>query len=475
MTTNSVIEQTIPTTRRVTTVQMPSLLALLAYGYLFALPFFGFSLLNVGGSGLLRIDWLFGGLLVLVFGLQSLSTQLKVPYSPANLWMFLYIATGILSGLSVLGAGTTAPFIDFTTKFLQLLIIAPTFFVISSLAVKRSLLHTLATLWVLLAFLIAAHALYQLIAQIFDLPLTSFYLNNPTIASAGRQNTRTLFGYTQPTSVFREPSYLGAFLGPPLILAGILTLSQQASHFFFRRRLLNWVMLLTLVLAVLLSGSQAILASLFGTIIVIYVSGLIPRIRIVTFALFTVVALGIVGLILNALDIQFFTAFFFRLRYLVLNILDPQNTVQVTSFADRYDGIQVGLSIWYTHPLLGVGLGNMSYHTDLRAWTNNPWLQLLVEQGVLGCLALVSVFFTLLIGLWQMLRTPGLDPLARSLVAAFFAVLVLTFINGFFTFNWTESIRIFTLGMANLVYVQTAATLKAARIEHLSTQQRSVA
>lgn len=439
------------------TATAPAYLNKLAGLYILSLPLFGFSLLNVAGRGLARPDWLLGLLLTVAFALQSLGGRIKIANSPVNLFMALYVASGLFSAVMVLGATNTGQFIDFFTKAMQLVLVTPTFFVLSSLPVGEAEVKRLLKIWVLLGVFLALHAIYQLAAQVFDLPFATFTLTNPSISS-GTQSTRTLFGYTQPTSIFQEPSYLGAFLGPCLILVAVFVLEGRSTDLLFPRRWLNWLCLLALAAAVLLSNSQAILVSLVVTLLFMLVRGLINRLRLLYFMALAVGAVLLLVPILRAIGVDFLTAFVYRFQFLILNILQPDGSAQVTSYAERSNSLRLGLAIWQQHPLLGVGLGNMGHYNQWgRATTNNAWMQLLVEQGVVGFVPFLLLFAVLL---WQsswLLRLHPPGSFWRTVLIAMICVLVLTIFSALFTFNWIDPVRVFTLGLANLVCIQANA------------------
>ena len=434
----------------------PTYLNKLAGLYILALPLFGFSLLNVAGRGLARPDWILGLLLTAAFALESLGARVKIVYSPANLFMALYFASGLFSAVMVMGATNTGQFIDFFTKAMQLVLVTPTFFVLSSLPVGEVEVKRLLKIWVLLGVVLALHAIYQLVAQVFDLPFATFTLTNPSIAvTGGVQSTRRLFGYTQPTSIFQEPSYLGAFLGPCLILAAVFLLEQRSTDLFFPQRWLNWLCVLALALAVLLSNSQAILVSLVVTLLFMLVRGLINRLCLLYFSALAVGAVLLLVPLLRAIGVDFLTAFVYRFQFLILNILQPYGSAQVTSYAERSGSLQLGLEIWQQYPLLGVGLGNMGHYNRWeRATTNNAWMQLLVEQGIIGFVPFFLLFAVLW---WQsgwLLRRHPPGSFWRTALIAMICVLALVSISGLFTFNWTDPVRVFVLGLANLIYVQ---------------------
>lgn len=441
-----------------------SFLTRLVYLYIFSFPFFGFSIFNQGGRGLGRPDWIIGGLLLLLFGLGLLSKHLKIAQSPANKFVFLYMCSGVLSIVNLFNA-SNAQLIDFATKGMQLLMVTPIFFVISSLPIGKREIRTMLRVWVFSGFAVSIHAIYQLFGQLFDLPFATFQLTNPTVSS-GLQSARSLFGYTQPTSVFQEPSYMGAFLGPCLLLAITMVLTNKAEEFFFKKKPLNWLLLITLTLAVFLSNSQAILAALLATLAVVYERGLLKRSRIVKLSLLSVTALLLAGLLLRIFGIDFLSAFSLRTQYLILNIVDPENTAQVTSYANRYERSLAAFQIWARYPILGVGLGNMGYYTDVHEWSNNPWAQLLVEQGVLGFLSLIMLFVTLWQQLYGLLERHGEESFWRSVIIAMLLLLILTFFDAIFTLNWTHPQRIFTFAIINLIYIQATAA-QATPIDHI--------
>jgi len=429
------------------------LLLRLMYLYILSLPFFGFSLYNAGGRGLGRIDWLIGGLMLLVFLLASLGGHLKIIDSPAAALIAFYLCTGMLSAINIIGTAQTARFVDFATKALQLFIVTPLFFVISSLPVNEQEVQRLVRLWCFLGLAIALHTIYQLFAQLFNLPFVTLALNNPTV---GELSTRVIFGYTQPASVFREPSFMAAFLAPPFILTGNFVLLKKANVLFFRRNWLNWMMVLLIGSAIILSGSQASLAAVLSTLLFMLIRGSVSRRRIVQLGLLAGLLLLLIALILDAAGGDFFTAFTYRLQYLLLNIRDPGNTAQVTSVADRLQGTMVGIEVWKRHPVFGIGLGNLQYFSGRQSTTNNPWVQLLVEQGLLGFISLLLVFLILIARLNQLARILPQHSFWQPLCVAMTAVLVLTMISGLFTFVWTHPYRILTLALANLILIQAS-------------------
>ena len=107
----------------------------------------------------------------------------------------------------------------------------------------------------------------------------------------------------------------------------------------------------------------------------------------------------------------------------------------------------------------------MAYYNPLnRSATNNAWAQLLVEQGIVGLIALLLVFGMLF---WQISRLLALQrqkTFWRTALIAMLCILFLTLFDGLFTFNWTDPLRVFVLAMANLVYIQANAHTQRQRL-----------
>jgi hypothetical protein len=138
--------------------------------------------------------------------------------------------------------------------------------------------------------------------------------------------------------------------------------------------------------------------------------------------------------------------------------MEPTETLEITSFRVRSECIFAALEVWASHPLLGVGLNNMPYHTDVCEFTLG-WAQLLVDQGLLGMTALILVFWTLFRGLSKLSKETHLPPFWSVMSIGLIFVLVSDIVDGVFTYNWVDLQRWFNLGIANLVYIQANSRL----------------
>ncbi len=452
------------------TRRVPRSLLWLCYLYVASLPFFGFSLFNWNweGRGIARPDWLLGATLVVVFGFNLLTHRIHLRHSPANQFVVFYIFSGLLSAINLFNA-TNAQLIDFGTKAAQLLLVTAVFFVISSLPVSEQELKNVVRVWFLVASMVAAYALYQLCARLYGWPFA--YLTptaNPTGRQSGRAFAFTVLGgpvalgrvgtlasfqYAQVSSFFREPTYLGSYLLSALILFGVLIVSNRGHMLLSKSSRLNWLFLSILLLGLLLSVALGPYFSSAATLGLMYALRQFYRLRITRLILLLLGLLFLGGLLFSAIGIEFFEAVAARVSGLFGAII--HGSAHGTSFPVRLEYILAALKVWAHHPVFGVGLNNTHYYTpEGIELINNGWVQLLSAQGLIGFTAMVLVFWSLLRSLGNLLRKVDPSSWWYFLIVGLIFVLVSDIIDTFITFNWTHTLRWFTLAIANLVYIR---------------------
>mgnify|MGYP001132004790 CR=1 FL=1 len=454
-----------------TTERVPRSLLWLCYLYIASLPFFSFTLFNWGDRGFGRPDWLLGAALVVVFACKLAIGRIRLRRSPANKFVAFYVYSGLLSAANLFNA-TDAQFIDFGTKAAQLLLVTAVFFVISSLPLGEQELKNILKVWFLVAFVVAAYAVYQLFARLYDWPFASLALSNPTTAPGGIQTARrfVLVGgelkwagrgtagiqYAQVSSFLREPSWLGSYLLSGLFLFGVLILSDKGHLVLLNSSRLNWLFLGTLLLGLLVSVSLGAYASLLATLALMYAVQRVYRLRVTRSVLLLLVLLLLSGLLFSAIGIDFFGVASARLSGLFGAMVHGSGGG--TSYGVRLERSLAALKVWVSNPLLGVGLNNTHYHTaEGISLISNGWAELLSSQGLIGFMAMVLILWSLLRGLHNLLKVVDPSSWWYFLIVGLLFVLVSDTIDTLFSHVWTHPLRWFTLSMANLVYIQASA------------------
>lgn len=236
------------------------------------------------------------------------------------------------------------------------------------------------------------------------LPFSFIHTTNPTLAEVTAGGT---FGnYIRPSSIFVEPGHFGMYLLTPIIILSVLLLYNRSNVFSFRSKMINWIIFMVLVIGFILAFSLAnyavILAISFIFIIQTKFRGLLKLFRY-GIPLLILVPLTVAGLVYIGID--FFSALE-RISNL-WNFLTGQIdlTAVDSSFRARSARALVALQVWKDHPLIGVGLNNLQFHTasyEAPSWypisqkvfvsSHNIWTQSLATMGIIGFMALVLVW-----------------------------------------------------------------------------------
>jgi len=447
--------------------QAPSLILWLFYVYIISSPFFGFSFANIAGRGLARVDWLVAGTILGVFFLGFIANRWPLRRSPMNGYVVLFVYTGLLSIINLFNSNTSsAQFVNFGTKAAQLLLAVAFFFVISSIPLGEKELKSSLRLWIFVALVISLYAIYQVFARVYGWPLASIELTNPSVATGGGE-ARVIDGFAQVSSFFREPSYLGAYLLGPIVISGVFLLKGSGHLLLSKSLLINWMILAILFLALLLTSSQGAYLSLLATVGSLYATDQIDRIGTTKLVMAFLLFLILCGVLLALFDIGFFGAIALRFKYLILNMMHPLETVEISSYRVRSECTRAALGVGMSHPFLGVGLNNMSFHTDICEYSLG-WSQLVADQGLLGTAALILVFWSLLQGLVKLSKETRLTSFWSVISLALIFVLVSDIVNGIFTYNWVDLQRWFNLALANLVFIQAKSRLSVVEEKDIS-------
>ena len=433
----------------------PRLMVWLLYGYVILSPFSAFSFLNIAGRGFGRADWL---IVVLMVG-ACIAYRLRPYRSPANKFVLLFIFSAILSAYNLLNISSNAQVTDYFTTGAQLLLAVAFFFVVSSLSLNERELRTGLRIWIITALLVSLYAIYQVVAFAFNWPFAHLEFTNPSITYAGGE-ARIFARYLQVSSVFREPSYLGSYLIGPIILLSLFLLKGRGNLLLSKSFMTNLIILVVLSLALFLTSSQSAYLTLLAVLGFMYLSGLIARTKTIKLLLGFAFFLIIGGLLAATFQIDFLGSLVLRFKYLILNMMNPEGTLEVTSYRVRSECTLAALKIWASHPLLGVGLNNMRYHTDVCEFSMG-WAQLLADQGLFGLVALGLLLWSLFRSLKKLSGDRRLPAFWSIVCIVIIFILISDIVNGVFTSNWDSLQRWFTLAIANLLYIRANSILSA--------------
>jgi O-antigen ligase len=439
-------------------ISMPSLRVLLLYVFVVSIPFYGFSLYNIGERGFLRPDWLIGGLLVITFLFWTLIHRERIKINRTGKAILLLNIAAIVSTVSYFNKKEIY-LLEFLTLWLQLIFMTLLFFSITNMGLTTRNLKTVFKLWIFIAFIVSIYGIYQVFARNLDLPLAYLPLSNPSIAEGGMKGD-TFGGYVRPSSILREPTFLSAYLISPILLLGITFFHQRDRIFFFASRLLNGTIFFTMIIALILSFALAGYATL---IIIAFFTFLDRRMR--RFLLKGIIGLVlIVGLLTFGLQLAGinFKSVNERISGLVSKVeYRGLESISGTSIGGRLAEVITGLKVWYQNPLLGIGLNASQIESQEHMWPkwytygvetkryHNVWIHALAEMGLFGFIALVLVWGSAIKSLWrEVQKTKGVY---KILLLSMYYVLLADVIGSTFNLSFVHPQRWFDLAIASLL------------------------
>jgi len=430
----------------------------LLYVLVLSFPFFSIE------PKIFRPDWWIGGALIAVFALNVL-TGGRVRIDPIGYSVLGFNAAVILSTAVNFWSWEAAQWVEFLTLWLQLVFATLLYFALANLKLSVPQMRLLLKLWTGTAVVVAIYALYQALARKVGLPFAYVPYLHSEPSPWALEGGLGLAGYVRPSSVLREPAYLGAYLLAPLLVTAVLTRFRRDHVWLFKTR--EW-------------NRASLLALLAGFVVSLALSGYITLLGVIlTAALLSrpgrklalgVIGIGVVAFILTAtvslaMDLRLISAILEKFRRAMSTVILAEEIEEIsipgTSEGVRFQGVVLALSTWVHHPITGIGLNQLQFvgksyspemllsHVVETGYIWNIWLEVLVQSGALGLLFYGLIWFQALKMMWVVFRKSG-EPW-RWLGFAFFFVLLGTIIGGFMGGPFTFPLYWFYLGVASII------------------------
>jgi hypothetical protein len=299
--------------------------------------------------------------------------------------------------------------LDFTTVFVQLLLLIGTYVAVVNVRPSENSVVALVRLWVLSAISMALFGFYQGIARVFSLPFAYLRFNIPVPGTVQRAGYDPLFPEVfRVASVFAEPSWYGAHLLPPTVLCLVLVAQGSRETLFHSRWSLVGATAI-LVAGVIQSASATAYIALVGVLFVYVVPVSVYR---GPFRLRHVLSATTVGALVVASvpSLRLVALELVELSWEIVVWLQTGNE-EVLSFAsatfrltNNYQTLQYWASLDPVHMLFGRGLNHLANTSAVQGTSSsNSYLQLLVDTGAIGA-GLFILFLTYLF--WKLVVTP---------------------------------------------------------------------
>ena len=388
-----------------------------------------FSLLNVGNTPLLRIDFL-AQIVLIVYLVFINSGSLKLKKQSLLSFIFILVFYVFFNSINAIY------FYEFNYfNYLKIAIQTIIFLIILFLILAVDFTHLdffkLYRYIINLGCIISLYSLYQIISwNIIELPYSSLVFNSPHFT--GISAITSFQGFARPTSIFKEPGYLAFFL-QLIIVTGLF-----ANKYGYSK-----VLKLGLFKKILITGIFLSTISLFSFISLFVV--------ILTF--FRKLGILIIFLIMiMAIFIDDTNPFIRVFDFIKVIFIDQSISLTDGSLNLRLGRMIIALHIWLDNFWIGVGLYNIENFTNLYelgewfkydnhfVFSNLFLVNALAETGFLGFLALIFLFFYI----WNSLNSKNISNTSvKFFVHLATALLLLLLINQDLPF--TSSFRLIYL------------------------------
>jgi len=381
--------------------------------FIFSIPFYGFSLWNIGPLPVLRVDIVFAALFLMTTFFRRLIEPRGFQITKYTIFILLLWIVSILSGSVPLLTGNLGNFLE---GFLQVVGFSLIVLVLLDSQEQDEAMRLIVKTWVYVGAAVAAYGSYQLIARNMDLPFGFIKLTSPT-APEFTVAGPAFSGYIRPSSILREPAAYGGYLVPPLLLAWILSINEMDRSVLSSSRIFNFSLLIILSVAFLMSLSMnAYIEVFFASLVYIwfkarYFFQKLPKIAVTILLVFFVIW---------GASHYFKLPFFQSLGRInsvlaIININPAQGLNEVdSSLKVRLYRYLVCSQIFLDYPITGVGLNNINEvcenYGEEYTWlltggthfisTKLIWADVAAQMGFLGLLVVIGLFWSI----WRNLK-----------------------------------------------------------------------
>lgn len=423
----------------------------LFYLFIISIPFKDVSY-NIQEFEVLRPDWIIGAIFVLSFVFKTLLNKKSIRFNKVTYFILIFNFIPILTLVKTL---TVSDFSDWLTIYLQLIFVSLLFLAIYNLEIKPKELYRAFRIWFFTGSFVSLYAIYKNITLHFN-------LNLPLIRGAFQAENTDSNLFLRLESVFSEPSFLGAYLGPLVVMFAVIIFYRKDQKVLFRKRYLNLFFLFICFFALILTLSMSAYFSLI--MVLAFLLLFIRESRPILLKKTVIVAIIFVLLLfITPMESELDTLVLQRfMRIHSLFTLENTSSLHYSSIGRRAASLIAGFRAWLSSPILGIGTNNLEKVSGkyLPSWViqiptasvHNSWGQVLVDFGLLGFVPFVGIWFLSLRKLFNGFRRYVKTDLGIVLLLAVFTLLLSDVFRMTMGYPYVSPMLWFHLGFASLTY-----------------------
>lgn len=204
------------------------------------------------------------------------------------------------------------------------------------------------------------------------------------ILSISALNEYLVLGVTRASGITQNANTFGI----NIVMLGILLLILQRKNKSLRTKIVDLVVLTSIINAAIISGSRKVIIATVMLFIYLIVSNAITKLSKLKIAIFsiTLVVFGIILIVNTNIVIDYLS----HIKG-VERLLERDDH----SFEIRGSMIETALNLFKERPLLGYGIDNFRIVSNFGAYSHNNYTELLVSVGLVGAFIYYFIYFSL--------------------------------------------------------------------------------
>ncbi|GEM_PF-813244 len=372
-----------------------------------------------------KVSYLLALALVIFFGLRIFCGREKITLEWNELILLLFIAFSFMSVCWSLDRGRS---IIVSSLYLFMALI---FYIVKRMVKLAKREFYLDVIW-MMGVLTSLFALWQFVADGIGLSQSFSFLRNAYI--------KDVFGFPRVQSTFLEPLYFANFLLFPLLITFYRIVRRPQIVYFLGLFLMTMALFFTV-------SRGGIIAFAFGTLAFLVIQFCQYRKHWRRGLLILLVIVLAIGAVLGMIRLVSKGGVYFFLRHTSDNeVVDAIKTKKISPKVKLYDRsftIPVALREITEHKMgLGAGaFGALSDFAQIRAAgryqiVNNLYLEVLVENGIIGALLFAVFLLLIFISSFDLLRRRDLRGIALILGIAAIFIQYISFSNLNILYLW---------------------------------------
>lgn len=380
----------------------------------FFLPFERIPSLDISGMSL-KINYVIALVAIIALITTGVVGHRKIKSDPILPIIFLLLADFAFSITYALNIGRAI------SVFLSMCLMAISYFTVKALINKKEDVKLILRGLFLGAMVVALFGIFQFFGDAIGLP------NSVTLLKKGYDSLT--FGFVRVQGASQEPLYFANYIFIPFLILVVMLVNGK-----LREVVPRWFGILLMVLLAL-NFILAISRGAFLAAAIVLVLFFIIRAKQLLTGRILIPAIALIGIILIG-------------TYLGLLKSEPRaideyighlfvNDIKVgESVGSRLDAFDEATEMFWDKPILGVGIGNYgpSVQKDVGevpegGWfiVNNEYLELLVENGIVGFLIFVLLIITVTYYALKAIKRGSGNLIASSLEGSLFALYAILF------------------------------------------------